>query len=62
MFPEEFETFLLTDPKTRACFRRFHAELLDAGWWQAMQREIRTGRVVEVLSYPESERFARSSR
>ncbi len=62
MFPEEFETFLLTDPKTRACFRRFHADLLDAGWWQAMQREISTGRVVEVLSYPESERFARSSR
>jgi isocitrate dehydrogenase kinase/phosphatase len=31
VFPEEFETFLLTAPRTRACFRRFHADLLDAG-------------------------------
>ena len=31
MFPEEFETFLLTDPKTRACFLSMHADLLDAG-------------------------------
>ena len=30
VFPEEFETFLLTDPKTRECFRYFHADLLDA--------------------------------
>jgi isocitrate dehydrogenase kinase/phosphatase len=62
VFPEEFETFLLTDPRTRECFRRYHADLLDAAWWQAMQREIGTGRVVEVLSYPESARFAQSSR
>jgi isocitrate dehydrogenase kinase/phosphatase len=62
VFPEEFETFLLTDPRTRACFRRYHADLLDAAWWQAMQREIGTGRVVEVLSYSEGERFAQSSR
>jgi isocitrate dehydrogenase kinase/phosphatase len=38
-----------------------HAELLDAAWWQATQREIRTGRLVEVLSYPDSARFAQQS-
>ena len=52
IFPEEFETFLLTDPRTRACFREAHADLLDARWWQDMQAEIRTGRLAEVLSYP----------
>ena len=31
-------------------------------WWQAMQREIRSGRLVEVLSYPEAVRFRRSRR
>ncbi len=62
IFPEEFETFLLTDPKTRACFRAFHADLLEPQWWQAMQREIATGRLVEVLSYPDSVRFAHASR
>ena len=33
IFPEEFETFLLTDPKTRECFRYFHADLLEPEWW-----------------------------
>jgi isocitrate dehydrogenase kinase/phosphatase len=58
VFPEEFETFLLTDPKTRECFRAGHADLLDAHWWWATQAEIRSGRLVEVLSYPNSVRFA----
>jgi isocitrate dehydrogenase kinase/phosphatase len=58
IFPEEFATFLLTDAKTRACFMRQHADLLDPQWWQAMQREIRSGCPVEVLSYPAGVRFA----
>ena len=57
VFPEEFATFLLTDPRTRECFRQFHADLLDAQWWQATQQEIRRGGVVEVLSYPDAVRF-----
>ncbi len=60
IFPEEFETFLLTDPKTRECFRACHADLLTPEWWEAMQREIRSGRSVEVLSYSESARFPHS--
>ncbi|MEP7181816.1 MAG: bifunctional isocitrate dehydrogenase kinase/phosphatase [Betaproteobacteria bacterium] len=59
VFPEEFSTFLLTDPKTRDCFNHYHADLLEASWWQAVQAEIRTGRVVEVLSYPAAVRFGR---
>jgi len=57
VFPEEFETFLLTDPRTRECFRFFHADLLDWQWWQATQRAIRSGGLVEVLSYPDAVRF-----
>ena len=59
VFPEEFATFLLTDARTRECFMRDHADLLDAQWWQAMQREISSGRLVEVLSYRDSARFRR---
>jgi isocitrate dehydrogenase kinase/phosphatase len=62
IFPEEFATFLLTNRKTRECFMQFHADLLGAAWWQAMQREIRTGRMVEVLSYPDAVRFAHPAR
>ena len=57
VFPEEFERFLFTDAKTREYFRAFHADLLDPHWWRGVQDEIRSGRLVEVLSYPESVRF-----
>ncbi len=58
VFPEEFATFLLTDPKTRDAFMYHHPDLLEAGWWQARQQEIRTGGLAEVLSYANEDRFA----
>jgi isocitrate dehydrogenase kinase/phosphatase len=57
VFPEEFATFLLTDPDVRASFLAGHAELLDAGWWQALQAKIGDDALPEVLSYPERLRF-----
>lgn len=51
IFPEEFATFLLTDSRIRECFMYYHADLLDAAWWQGIQRDIRAGRLVEVRSY-----------
>jgi isocitrate dehydrogenase kinase/phosphatase len=57
VFPEEFETFLLTDPKTRECFMYYHRELLDARWWQGVQEELRSGKPVEVLSYSAAARL-----
>ncbi len=57
VFPEEFETFLLTDPDVRAAFREAHADLLDAAWWQAAQRKLEGDEVPEVLSYPDAMRF-----
>jgi isocitrate dehydrogenase kinase/phosphatase len=62
VFPEEFATFLLTDPRVRQAFLVFHADLLDARWWQAMQEANRSGRPIEVLSYPESVRFRSAAR
>ena len=62
IFPEEFATFLLTDAKTRECFMYYHADLLAPDWWQAMQREIRSGRLVEVLSYTDATRFGHGRR
>ncbi len=57
VFPEEFATFLLTDPAVREAFVAFHADLLDPAWWRAMQDANREGRAAEVLSYPDSVRF-----
>ncbi len=57
IFPEEFATFLLTDPGLRADFLAHHADLLDAAWWQATQRRLSGGALPEVLSYPDRIRF-----
>jgi isocitrate dehydrogenase kinase/phosphatase len=57
IFPEEFATFLLTSPKIRAAFMRHHADLLDAGFWQQAQEDIRSGAIRDFFPYPESLRF-----
>ena len=57
IFPEEFATFLLTDPRVREAFLAFHGDLLDARWWQEAQELLKRGDVAEVLSYPEGVRF-----
>ncbi len=57
VFPEEFATFLLTDPRVREAFLAFHAELVDAAWWCAEQDRLRGGELAEVLSYPARVRF-----
>jgi isocitrate dehydrogenase kinase/phosphatase len=58
VFPEEFATFLLTDPQVRQTFLAFHRELLDAQWWQDAQALLARGDLAEVLSYPAPVRFA----
>jgi len=57
IFPQEFETFLLTDPQLRNAFLAFHADLLKAAWWVSIQRANAGGKPIEVLSYPASVRF-----
>ncbi len=57
VFPEEFATFLLTSPNIRAAFMRHHADLLDIGFWQSTQEEIRRGVVKDFFPYDESLRF-----
>ena len=57
VFPEEFGTFLLTDPRVRQAFVARHAELLTAAWWEAAAAAHAGGRAPEVLSYPDAIRF-----
>ena len=42
VFPEEFELFLLGQPKLRKPFMRYHAELLQADYLVSQQQRIRT--------------------
>ncbi len=57
VFPETFGPFLLGNPQVRDCFMRHHAELLDAGFWQAHQARIDAGHVFDVFPYDASRRF-----
>jgi isocitrate dehydrogenase kinase/phosphatase len=57
VFPEEFATFLLGDPRLRELFMRHHADLLEPEFWQATQRRIESGELMDFFPYPESLRF-----
>jgi isocitrate dehydrogenase kinase/phosphatase len=57
VFPEEFGTFLLGNPRVREVFMRHHADLLDPAYWQACQQRIRSGVLDDVFPYPDGLRF-----
>lgn len=59
VFPEEFESFLLGDPRVRKAFMKYHADLLTPEFWQERQRNIRAGIYEDVFPYPRSIRFRR---
>ncbi|WP_295391347.1 bifunctional isocitrate dehydrogenase kinase/phosphatase [uncultured Thiodictyon sp.] len=59
VFPEEFATFLLTDPRIRKVFLVLHRDLLDPAWWRARQAVIRSGRLDDIFPYPSERRFKR---
>jgi isocitrate dehydrogenase kinase/phosphatase len=57
VFPEEFSTFLLSDPRVREVFMKHHADLLEPEVWQAKQDRLRAGSIEDVFPYPLSIRF-----
>jgi isocitrate dehydrogenase kinase/phosphatase len=59
VFPETFEPFLLGNPAVRKVFMRHHADLLDAGFWQAHKERIQAGHVHDVFPYEREKRFDR---
>ena len=59
VFPEEFATFLLGNPRVRAAFMTYHADLLTPEFWWRKQENIRQGVYENVFPYPEAIRFPR---
>jgi isocitrate dehydrogenase kinase/phosphatase len=57
VFPEQFERFLLANPRIRHHFMRHHAALLTRAWWQAHQDRILAGEIEDVFPYPQQIRF-----
>jgi len=59
IFPEELETFLLTDDRIRRIFLELHRDLLDPAWWRQRQDNILAGQLEDVFPYPQAQRFHR---
>jgi isocitrate dehydrogenase kinase/phosphatase len=51
VFPETFLNFLGFEGHLRDVFLEKHGEILEAGWWRALQERLQAGAVVEVLPY-----------
>jgi isocitrate dehydrogenase kinase/phosphatase len=58
VFPETFGPFLLGNPMVREEFMKHHADLLEAGFWQAHKERIAQGHVYDVFPYEHERRFA----
>ena len=51
VFPETFLKFLGFEGPTQEAFLEKHGEILEAGWWRALQERLASGDLVEVLPY-----------
>jgi isocitrate dehydrogenase kinase/phosphatase len=58
VFPESFGPFFFTDPGDMALFKKDHADLLTAAWWNGMKRIIEAGELTDVFPYPVKRRFS----
>ena len=59
VFPEQFDRFLVSDPRAREIFYEYHRDLLDPAFWAGKQARVRAGEQEDVFPYPEEMRFPR---
>ena len=60
VFPEEFRAFLVPAGVPRDAFLQMHADLLRIDFWQAAQRRLAAGEVVDVFPYRREARLQRN--
>ena len=58
VFPESFAPFFFSDASDMALFKRDHADLLTAAWWNQMKDTILAGDLTDVFPYPVKRRFS----
>jgi isocitrate dehydrogenase kinase/phosphatase len=57
VFPEEFARFAVPQGPLREAFTAAHGDLLDPAWWEATQRRLAEGELVETFPYPQHRRL-----
>jgi len=58
VFPESFAPFFFANQKDLALFKKDHADLLDADWWNGMKNDLLAGKQTDVFPYPVKRRFS----
>lgn len=58
VFPETFAPFFFANQQDLALFKKDHADLLDADWWNRMKDNILAGGQADVFPYPVKRRFS----
>ncbi len=58
VFPESFAPFFFTDASDMALFRKDHAALMTAEWWNCMKDTVLAGELTDVFPYPVKRRFS----
>ena len=61
VFPEQFGSFLLGNPRIRKYFMKHHADLLTQQFWQGRKQRILDGIIEDVFPYPQEIRFCNQS-
>jgi isocitrate dehydrogenase kinase/phosphatase len=61
VFPEQFDRFLVSNPRAREIFYEYHGDLLDPAFWSAKQARFRDGVLDDIFPYPEELRFSREA-
>jgi len=56
-FPQQFESFVASQPRFREKFLTRHAELLEPAYWKQVQDDIRRGKRRDVFPYQQHKRF-----
>jgi isocitrate dehydrogenase kinase/phosphatase len=59
VFPEQFVSFLVSEPGAREIFLERHADLMDPEYWAGKQALVRAGLQEDVFPYPPEARFPR---
>ena len=58
VFPESFAPFFFANQQDLALFKKDHADLLNADWWNSMKDNILEGGQADVFPYPVKRRFS----
>jgi isocitrate dehydrogenase kinase/phosphatase len=58
VFPESFAPFFFNNQEDMVLFKKDHADLLDASWWNSMKETIQAGELTDVFPYPVKRRFS----